>query len=286
MTNHALKIWDGIRPRLKRDVVTRTQVRIGQLDIIAATENLSRATDWTFEEDHHTIVVHLGGRLNRMDCEFSAGPSGPALPSRGDIWIIPAACRYAALAQGDCAQFVEFKIPTALLGDAPLAARVQHRDDFIFAAADRLSGLVTGHADDLAQMASHAITNALQFHLIERYGRRAPPTGSRSLTTVERQLLANAIQSDLGRRINLGSLAVLVGMEIRAFTSAFRESFGLSPWQYVLQVRLNEAARLLRDSNMAVTDVGLTVGFATPSHFSTAFTQRFGVPPSRYRRYS
>lgn len=284
LTDHALKIWDGTRPLLKRDVLTRTQVRIGQLDIIAATENLSGATDWAFEEEHHTIVVHLGGQLNRMDCEFSAGPSGSALPSRGDIWIIPAACRYAALAQGDCARFVEFNVPTALLGDVPLAARVQHRDDFIFAAADRLSELITEPEDDFSQMASHAITNALQFHLIESYGRRDPSTKHRSLTALERRRLASAVGSQLDTRISLGSLAALAGMEIRPFTSAFKEAFGLSPWQYVLQFRLNEAARLLRDTKMAVTDIALTVGFATPSHFSTAFTQRFGIPPTRYRR--
>ena len=47
--------------------------------------------------------------------------------------------------------------------------------------------------------------------------------------------------------------------------------------------RLDEAARLLRRTDERITEIGLAVGFATPSHFATAFARRFGVPPSRYR---
>ncbi|RZI56530.1 MAG: AraC family transcriptional regulator [Pseudomonas sp.] len=133
-------------------------------------------------------------------------------------------------------------------------------------------------------MTSNAIADALQLHLLERYGIRRPAIRHRPLTSIDTNVLVDAVRNQLGTRINLETLAALVDMEVRPFTSAFRQAFGLSPWQYVLQARLSESARLLRESNLAVTEIALAVGFATPSHFSTAFTGRFGVPPSRYRQ--
>jgi AraC family transcriptional regulator len=278
----AATVWDGIRPRSRRDVVARHQARIGQLGVLAATENLEVPTDWAFEEDHHTIVVHLGGRLDRMECEFSVGPSGPALPARGDIWVIPAACRYAALAQGESAAFVELSVPTALLADAPLAARVRHRDEAVFRAAARLFELVCA-GDDLARMAAHEVGDTLERHFGERYALRERFRGYRALSASDRNRLAEAVRGQLDAEHSLAALAALVGMDVRRFTSAFHDAFGLSPWQYVMRMRLDEAARRLWYGTAPVTEVALATGFASPSHFATAFARRFGVPPSRYR---
>jgi len=279
----AATVWDGIRPRSERDVVARHQAQIGQLGVLAATENLEAPTDWAFEEDHHVIVVHLGGRLDRMECEFAVGPSGPVLPSRGDVWMIPAACRYAALAQGERAEFVELSVPTALLADAPLAARVRHRDPFLFDAAARLFELVREADDDLARMASHEVGDALERHLFHRYGHRDPRPMRRALSASDRNRLVDAIRGQLDAEHSLAAFAALVGMDERGFTGAFRDAFGVSPWQYVMRARLDEAARLLWYGAEPVTEVALATGFASPSHFATAFARRFGVPPSRYR---
>ena len=284
MRDATLHVWDGIRPRSRRAVLARREVQVGALGVVAATETLAEPTDWAFDEDHHAIVVHLGGRLDRMECEFSAGPSGHAIPAPGDIWMIPAACRYAALAQGERAEFVELRVPTAMLADAPLPALMQHRDDALAIAAARLAAPVAGDAaDDLAAMAAVAMAEGLQSHLRARYGDRSRIAGGQSLSASDRIRLADAVRGQLDARHSLASLAALVGMDVRRFTGAFQQAFHLSPWQYVLRARLDEAARLLRRTDERITEIGLAVGFATPSHFATAFARRFGVPPSRYR---
>jgi len=283
VTRQAIRVWDGIRPLAPRDLVWRHESRIGGIGVVAATEKLTQPTDWAFEEDHHSIVVHLGGRLDRMECEFSVGPSGRVLPERSDIWVIPAACRYAALAQGERAEFVEFRVPTALLADAPLEARVRHRDDFIFGSAARLTELLRGPANDLSDMASHAIVDTLGLHLRQRYGPSVAPRVRDGLSASDRTRLADAIRGQLDHRHNLEALAALVDMDVRRFTAAFRKAFGLSPWQYVLRSRLDAAARMLLQGKEPVTEVALATGFATPSHFATAFMRRFGVSPSRFR---
>jgi AraC family transcriptional regulator len=285
LTNHHPGPWDGNRPLSPRRIVERARASLGRMEIVAATENLAAPTDWTIEQDRHTIVVHLDGRLDRMECIFANGPSGPALPVPGDIWMIPAACRYAALAQGEFARFVEISLPPALIANAALPARVRHRDPFLAAAAARLSELIADPDDDVAAMAAHAIGQAVEFHLRHRYGRAsAPASQPAGLDARARALLTNAIHGALDDPHDLAGLAARVGMDVRRFTTAFRASFGCSPWQYILDARLAEGARLLREERRPVTDIALAVGFATPSHFTSRFTRRFGVPPSRYRQ--
>lgn len=286
MSGQTVQLWDGIRPLRPRALVARHERRIGPLGVVAATERLDRATDWTFEEAHHTIVVHLRGRIARMACEFSVGPSGPVRPARGDIWMIPAACRYAALAEGGEAEFVELRVPTALVGDAAIAARVRHRDDFLFGSAARLAELLRAPASDLADMAAHAIADALHLHLAARYGAGGQTAGGGTLTASQRARLVAAIRDEPDAPHRLDTLAALVGMDVRRFTAAFRAAFGVTPWQYVLRARLDAAARMLRAGAAPVTEVALATGFATPSHFATAFARRFGAPPSRWRALS
>lgn len=285
MTNQHPGPWDGSRPLSPRHVVRRAHAMLGRMDVVAATEQLALPTDWTIEQDRHTIIVHLDGRLDRMECVFSNGPSGRALPAPGDIWMVPAASRYAALAQGGFARFVEIGLPPPLLAGGEFPARVRHRDPFLAAAAARLAELIADPADDVGAMAAHAIAQAIELHLRHQYGRpAAPPARRPAFDTQVRRFLADAIHATLDDPHDLESLAALVGMDVRRFTAAFRTAFGCSPWQYILDARLAEGARLLREGDRTITDIALSTGFATPSHFTTRFTRHFGVPPSRYRK--
>jgi AraC-like DNA-binding protein len=50
------------------------------------------------------------------------------------------------------------------------------------------------------------------------------------------------------------------------------------------RIRLERAKRLLADSALRVTDVGLSLGFANPSHFAAFFKAGTGLSPARFRR--
>jgi AraC-like DNA-binding protein len=66
----------------------------------------------------------------------------------------------------------------------------------------------------------------------------------------------------------------------RSFALVFRET----PHQYLTRHRLEKAARLLRSTEMSVTEVGLETGFESAAAFSDVFRRYHGVPPLRYRR--
>jgi AraC family transcriptional regulator len=59
---------------------------------------------------------------------------------------------------------------------------------------------------------------------------------------------------------------------------------GISPSHYHINLRMDEAKRLLRESKKSVVDVALDVGYANPSHFAQLFRKMTGLSPSDYRR--
>jgi AraC family transcriptional regulator, activator of mtrCDE len=83
---------------------------------------------------------------------------------------------------------------------------------------------------------------------------------------------------------SLESLAEAARMSRSAFAEEFAASFDRTPMAYLRDVRLRKAAALLRGSTLTVDAVAKRIGFASRSHFSRAFQERFGEPPASFRR--
>lgn len=89
----------------------------------------------------------------------------------------------------------------------------------------------------------------------------------------------------LEAEIGLDELAGLVGLSRFHFCTAFRKATGRSPYAWLVLQRMAEAKRLLAAApDLPVTEIGLSVGYQTPSAFTAAFRKATGVTPSEYRR--
>jgi AraC family transcriptional regulator len=66
------------------------------------------------------------------------------------------------------------------------------------------------------------------------------------------------------------------------FSRRFKDATGKSPYRYLVDVRLERAAELLRRGRAGVTEAALTVGFSDPSRFARMFRARFGASPAKY----
>jgi AraC family transcriptional regulator len=271
-----------------RTIVARRQWSDQNLQLIIATEDITQPTDWCFEETWHAVVVHLGGRLQRMESVFSRGPSSAVLPAIGDVWVIPAGQRYAALAQGDRAHFAEFHLPAEAFDGGRIDARVAHRDGFLHQIAERLAQLAD-RDDDLAVMMRRALIETVSLHFRDAYLRGDPARGSTSARAShafsgrQRARLAEFLAASLHEPIRLEQLAAVLDISEQQLNQRFKATFGMTPWQYVLRARLAEAARLLDTTTWSVSDIALRTGFSSPSHLATAYRKYFGVKPSERR---
>jgi AraC-like DNA-binding protein len=64
----------------------------------------------------------------------------------------------------------------------------------------------------------------------------------------------------------------------------FRQIFGNSIFSYYQQIRMKEAARLLKEEKLSVSEVGYQLGFTNLSHFSRVFYEHIGLKPKQYSR--
>lgn len=104
------------------------------------------------------------------------------------------------------------------------------------------------------------------------------PAQTRTITAITR-----FIESDLSLDHRLEALARLANMSRFHFLRCFKRVVGMTPHAFVRTARLREAARLLRDPTLSVTEIAFEVGFQDLSVFNEAFRQVFDLTPSQLR---
>ena len=81
---------------------------------------------------------------------------------------------------------------------------------------------------------------------------------------------------------NVDMLTQEVGISRAQLHRKMKEMTGISTSEFIRNIRLEQAARLLKEQKINVTQVAYTVGFSNLAHFSTIFRKHFGVAPSEY----
>ena len=80
--------------------------------------------------------------------------------------------------------------------------------------------------------------------------------------------------------IEVTDLANLAGRSAFHFTRVFARSVGMTPYRYVVHLRLQAALRLLRAGQMSLAEIAADTGFADQSHLSRWIRRVHGVAPS------
>jgi len=82
----------------------------------------------------------------------------------------------------------------------------------------------------------------------------------------------------------MNKLAECANMSPSKLKRLFRQIFGNSIFSYYQEFRMKEAARLLKEEKLSVSDVGYQLGFTNLSHFSRVFKEHIGLKPKEYSR--
>ena len=90
------------------------------------------------------------------------------------------------------------------------------------------------------------------------------------------------LQTNLDSPPNIASLAKKAGMSEPKMRKLFHQTFAKGVFEYYQSMRMQEAAKLLRENRMGVSEVGYQLGFTNLSHFSRVFEQHYGIKPKKY----
>ncbi len=131
-----------------------------------------------------------------------------------------------------------------------------------------------------------SLTTALVIHLLRDYSafKQQPKQVKGILAAPKLRLTIDYIHEHLGSDITLSELASNIQLSPYHFARFFKQSTGITPHQYLLQCRLEEARHLLLLGNLSISQIALSVGFTDQSHLTRYFKRTFHVTPTEMRK--
>lgn len=96
--------------------------------------------------------------------------------------------------------------------------------------------------------------------------------------------LEQTLREDLARQWTVEEMAALIGLGTTAFSEKVKNYTGFSPLNYLINIRISEAIKLLRRQEMSITTIALETGFYSSQHFSTTFKKLTGYTPIEFRK--
>ncbi|XID90910.1 helix-turn-helix domain-containing protein [Paenibacillaceae bacterium WGS1546] len=122
------------------------------------------------------------------------------------------------------------------------------------------------------------------FRLFEELSRKTPDS-LRDKVCSDNWLLQGKeyIETHYCERITVETVADRVRVDRAHFTRRFHQAFGITPAKYLLELKINEARRLLENSDFNLTVIAQSIGYTDMFTFSKSFKKLAGVSPKEYR---
>ncbi|GAA1486870.1 hypothetical protein GCM10009625_36750 [Brachybacterium fresconis] len=111
-----------------------------------------------------------------------------------------------------------------------------------------------------------------------------PRTRRFAPTRAEAAEVREALSGAIARPWTLGDFAEMVHLSTKQLSRVFVDAYGKTPLAYLTMLRVEEMARLLRETDLTIEQAGRQVGWHSRNRASDAFRQATGMTPSRYRR--
>lgn len=147
-----------------------------------------------------------------------------------------------------------------------------------------LARLEANTADDRPLIADEAVLAFVEAVIATASGAR-PSTVSLSARDERRiGVVMRHIEANASDKLDLGALSGLAGMSKYHFLRTFRRHVGMTPYQYILSVRMRRAAVQLSLSSARISEIAFDAGFGDLSTFNNRFRQIFHTSPAKYRR--
>ena len=107
--------------------------------------------------------------------------------------------------------------------------------------------------------------------------------GKQSKATKDISFIKHYLETYYHESIQLEDLASMTHLSRFYMSHSFKKEIGMSPMEYLIDIRIKESKILLRTTNYSISQVADIVGFTTPTYFSKQFRKSTGISPTDYR---
>ena len=121
--------------------------------------------------------------------------------------------------------------------------------------------------------------------MLDRFTDILPESTSPSISSSAVRNAMDYIQTHYSEPLYLEDIAGAVGVSKYHFSRVFKQECGFSPHEYLIMTRMNRAMFLLKTTDDPIKEIALQVGYQNEATFTTAFGNRVGLSPSRFRLF-
>lgn len=237
----------------------------------------------------HVIAIQIKGKVaaeRRLN-----GSWRQEQINTGDVCVVPAYTRHWFQSSGeqelillsfDSGFFKGIAYESTQNNSLELLPRFVQSDPFIYQIG--LSLMTALKNDPLrSKFYVESLITALAAHLIQFYTAQITPLGINDGSIKIKQAI-EYIHAHLNEDLSLNTIALTLGISKYHFCRSFKHSTGLTPWQYIIQLRIAAAKKLLAKPNLSIAQISRQLGYSTQGQFTNFFCKHTGINPTNYRK--
>lgn len=241
---------------------------------------------------NYVLVIRIRCQLELERWLGECHKSETSMP--GDVAVIPPYVTHRAITV-DESEFIALTLDSELVAkianeslDSDVIEIIPHfskPDPLIYQIGLALKRALESN-NSVSRLYADSMATALSAHLLQHYSapKHCLQNYRGGLPKHKLQRVTKYIIDHLAEDLLLGAMAQEVGMSRYHFARLFKQSTGLSPYQYVIHCRIERAKMLLLQSKLKISEVASIVGFADQSQFTRHFKRLLGVTPKELRR--
>lgn len=233
------------------------------------------------QRDTHSLVFFSDGENERGHARVDGKQIAHGGRLRGKIDVLPSGSEFSAtyVGKGFKASLLSIDPRLAqylpsLEGELDLKPRTQISDAFMRMMCEQFI-----HAND------PLLKESLLMTLLVYMSRRPlEPQMATGFSAGKKKRLVDYVEDHLEQPISVSELAAEVGVSVFHFVRLFKLAFAVTPYQYILQRRVERARILLSHTTHSIEMVGFKCGFNSGSQFSQTFSRIVGQSPSAFKK--
>lgn len=247
-----------------------------------------------YTHTRHMLLIHNSDVTTQTERSFDGHRQQEQIGGNSNIVIVPATVLHQAAWNQESSFSLVFIEPDYLNQVAhesvttdrvQLMARFALPDPFIHQIGRSLTTeLETDQSH--SRLFVDSLTIALSIHLLRHYSDLQQPLREDANKLPQRKLQQAIayINEHLTADLTIAAIADELKMSQYYFSRLFKQSTGVSPYQYVMQQRIERAKYLLRTTSLSVAEVALKSGFSNQNQLAIQFRKFTNTTPSGYRK--
>lgn len=208
-------------------------------------------------------------------------------PQKGDVYLLPPGsrhCYYSDAKEPWIKTFVNFRGAVAdSLASAYHMKGVVLFQDVDQEAAERFFQIYAMMQDRNLEDAYVVFKTEILIHeIFHILGQEVKSTKGIS---DEMEKIKDYLETHVSASVTIDELSALIYRSPDYLIRHFREEFGMTPYKYFIEKKMEAAKTMLRDTTLSVKEIGEQVGYEDAHYFSNVFRKESGMPPLRYRKH-